>query len=331
MDLGLVVGVVVIGIVHGVLPDHGWPIAATYALGRPRRYLAGTVAGVILGVGHLVSSVALVAAYYWFSGFAAFAEGPWLRYVAGTALILLGIREYRHGGDHGHAHGDHGHGHHEHARGDRNDGVAHGDHAHGDQGNGHIHGDREDGPGESGHDRTDGGYRGHDGDGLHDHDGDGLHDHDGDGLHDHDGDGLHGHDSDGLHGHDGDAHSGRNRTAGGILSGLRSRLPGSGHRHLDESDAERGLVALGTTALVLGFAHEEPIQILAICVGTAFCLELMLVYSLAVIVAILLPTLGLIAGYEHHRETVEAYTPYLPLLTAVVLVGMGLAFILGVF
>ncbi|ELY27198.1 hypothetical protein C500_14375 [Natrialba magadii ATCC 43099] len=90
-------------------------------------------------------------------------------------------------------------------------------------------------------------------------------------------------------------------------------------------------MALGTTALLLGFAHEEPIQILAICAGTAYCLELMLVYSLVVIIAILIPTLLLIAGYERHRETVERYTPYLPLLTATVLVGMGLAFIGGLF
>lgn len=90
-------------------------------------------------------------------------------------------------------------------------------------------------------------------------------------------------------------------------------------------------MALGTTALLLGFAHEEPIQILAICAGTVYCLELMLVYSLVVIIAILVPTLLLIAGYERHRETVERYTPYLPLLTATVLVGMGVAFITGVF
>lgn len=89
-------------------------------------------------------------------------------------------------------------------------------------------------------------------------------------------------------------------------------------------------MALGSTALLLGFAHEEPIQILAICAGTPFCLELMVIYSLAVIVAILIPTLLLIAGYERHRETVEKYTPYLPVVTAVVLVGMGIGFLTGV-
>ncbi|WP_126661712.1 ABC transporter permease [Haloterrigena salifodinae] len=251
MDLGLVAGVVTIGFIHGVLPDHGWPIAATYGLNRSRTWLYGAVAGLVLGVGHLISSVALVVAYFWFSRFAAFAEGPWMRYIAGIILILLGIHEYRNGG-HGSGH-DHDESHHDHA---------------------HTH--------------------------THEHD--------------------HSHD----HNHSGTT------SQRGRLTRIRERLFG-GHRHLSDEDAERGLMALGTTALLLGFAHEEPIQILAICTGTAYCLELMLVYSLVVIIAILIPTLLLIAGYERHRETVDQYTPYLPLLTATVLVGMGLTFILGIF
>ncbi len=243
MDLGLIAGVVLIGFIHGVLPDHGWPIAATYGLNRSRIWLYGTLAALILGIGHLISSVALVLAYYWVSTFAAFAEGPWLRYVAGTMLILLGIHEYRAGG--------------------------------------HTH--------------------------------------------------VHNHHHDDTHHHDQAHHHERPPSNDGVLARLRARLPAIRHRHLHEEDAERGLLALGLTALLLGFAHEEPVQILAICVGTAYCLELMLVYSLAVIIAILLPTLLLIAGYERHRETVEAYTPYLPVITAIVLIGMGLAFIFGVF
>lgn len=275
MDLGLVVGVVAIGLIHGVLPDHGWPIAATYGLGRSRTLLYGAIAALVLGVGHLVSSVALVVAYFWFSRFAEFAEGPWMRYLAGTMLILLGIHEYRssgHGTGHNHAHeSDHDH-----------------SHAH-----------------ESDHDHTQ------------------THAHESDHAHNADHGSERAHRSE--HGHSGEA------SPRGPLTRIRNRLFGGGHRHLRESDADRGLLALGWTALLLGFAHEEPVQILAICAGTAFCLELMLVYSLAVIVAILVPTLLLIAGYERHRETVERYTPYLPLLTATVLVAMGLAFILGVF
>ncbi|ADB61621.1 hypothetical protein Htur_2748 [Haloterrigena turkmenica DSM 5511] len=251
MDIGLVAGVVTIGFIHGVLPDHGWPIAATYGLSRSRTWLYGTIAGLVLGVGHLISSVVLVLAYFWFSRFAAFAEGPWMRYIAGIILVLLGIHEYRNGG-HGSGH-DHDDSHHDHA---------------------HSH--------------------------THEHE----------------------------HSHE-HSHSGA-PSQRGILTRIRERLFSGGHRHLSDEDAERGLMALGTTALLLGFAHEEPIQILAVCTGTAYCLELMLIYSLVVIVAILVPTLLLIAGYERHRETVDRYTPYLPLLTATVLVSMGLAFIIGV-
>jgi len=289
MDLSVVAGVIVIGFIHGVLPDHGWPIAATYALGRKRRWLHGTVAGLVLGVGHLISSVVLVLAYFWFSQFAAFAEGPWMRYLAGTMLILLGVYEYRNGGhgefEHDHDH-DHGHDHDNHDHHDHDSGHGH-DHAH------------------------DGGHEHHD----HGHAHDDGHEH-----HAH-------HDTQTSHTH-ADAHA--DTATNGILTRIRSALPGGGgHQHLSEEHAERGLYALGVTALLLGFAHEEPIQILAICVGTAFCLELMLIYSIAVIIAILVPTLLLIAGYESHRETVEQYTPYLPTITAVVLVTMGLAFITG--
>ncbi|ELY36194.1 hypothetical protein [Natronorubrum tibetense] len=281
MEIGVVLGVIAIGFIHGVLPDHGWPIAATYALDKQRRWLYGFLAALILGVGHLVSSVVLVLAYFWFSSFADFADGPWLGVVAGTLLILLGIHEYRHGGhgldDHEHAHGGHDHSHdgHEHA---------HEEHAH----DGHSH-------------HTDGGSEAHSDHGY----------------------APSAHDSHGHHDHDDDR---------SLLERIRSALPGGGgHQHLTEKHAERGLLALGTTALVLGFAHEEPIQILAICsgAGTELCLELMLIYSLAVIVAIILPTLLLIAGYEHHRKRIERYTPYLPTITAVVLIGMGLAFIVG--
>lgn len=203
---GLVAGVVGLGVLHGVLPDHGWPIAAAYALEQSNRWLYGIAAGLILGIGHLFSSIALVGAFFWLDSFADLAGSGWLTTVAGVVLISLGIYEYV--GD-GHDHADHGHDH-----------------------------------------------------GLLDTEG-------------------------------------------------------------------RTLWNIGLVALVLGFAHEEPIQIIAICAGTPYCLELMLVYSLAVIGAILAPTLLLIAGYERHRGTVERYTPHLSTVTAAVLVLMGLAFILG--
>ena len=318
MDLGLVAGVIALGVVHGVLPDHGWPIAATYALSHPQKWLRGTVAALILGIGHLVSSVALVLAYFWFSRFADFAEGPWMKPLAGGLLIALGVYEYLSGG-HGHVHDHHGHGDgHEHSQhheqGDDHDhhehggGHDHSHHEHGDDHDHHGHGD--------GHDHSH--NRGH-GD-NHDH----SHHHERGADHEHAG----GVDQIGV-GADGESVTADDDNSPGIVARIRSRFPGGGHVHPTQEHAEQGLLTLGAIALLLGFAHEEPIQILAICAGTEFCLELMLIYSVAVIGAILAPTLLLIAGYERHQERIERWTPHLPTITAIVLVTVGLWFVVG--
>jgi len=38
----------------------------------------------------------------------------------------------------------------------------------------------------------------------------------------------------------------------------------------------------------------------------------------------------LIAGYQHHEETVRQYTPYLPAFSATILIIMGIGFITGI-
>jgi hypothetical protein len=54
-------------------------------------------------------------------------------------------------------------------------------------------------------------------------------------------------------------------------------------------------------------------------------------YAITVIFGIVGLTMLLIAGYQHHKATVEQYTPYLPAFSAAVLIIMGVGFILGVF
>jgi len=245
---GLAFAAVGLGMLHGVLPDHGWPIAAMYALEQTRRWSYAFAAGLILGVGHLFSSLVLVGVYFLVEARYDLIGADWIGIVAGAILILLGIRELAHayrGKGHGHGHGhSHGHG----------------------QENGDDNGDE--------------------------------------------------------HSHDEHRHKGDNTERQ--------------HEHADAhnavlDDRHDSLLSIGWIALVLGFAHEEPIQIIAICAGTEFCLELMVLYSLAVIFAILVPTLLLVAGYERYTETVERYTPYLPQLTGVVLIAVGLGFVLGLF
>ena len=257
--LGLLVGAVVLGAVHGVEPGHGWPVAASYALDRSNEWAYGFAASLIIGVGHLVSSIAMVGAFFYAKGYFDLARmnepitvfggvrigGP-ISLVAGILLIGLGIREYRHGHHHGSHEGEHGHG----------QGSA----------QGHSHAD------------------------PHDH---------------------------------------------GIGARLRRLIPfggGGSHSHDGiEEGTDRGLLGIAWFAFVLGFAHEEEFEIIALCTGSAYCLELMTAYAVTVVIGIVGVTMLLIAGYRNYEDRVERITPYLPVVSAVVLVGIGLGFILGVF
>jgi hypothetical protein len=276
---GLLLGAVALGAVHGIEPGHGWPVAASYALDQSNKWLYGFAASLILGVGHLVSSLAMVGAFFYAKGFFNLTQvnepitvfgdlqvgGP-VSLVAGVLLVLLGIREYRHGHSHGHG-GSHSHEH--------DDGHEHG----------HDH--------ESGHE--------------HDH-----------------GNG-HGHDHGNGHGHDHEE-----RGVGARLKGFIPFVGGHSHGSADEA-ADRGLFGIAWFAFLLGFAHEEEFEIIALCAGSNYCLELMSAYALTVILGIVGLTMLLIAGYHRYEERVERYTPYLPAFSAAVLVAMGLGFIAGVF
>ncbi|QKG94391.1 hypothetical protein HPS36_15885 (plasmid) [Halorubrum salinarum] len=271
----LFVGAIVLGTVHGILPDHGWPVAAMYSLNQERSYLHGFISGFILGFGHLVSSIFVVVAYFWALNYFDLTQIPYMSQVAGVILVILGIREYMRGG-HSHDHGEGGHDHGE------------GGHDHGEGGHDH---------GEGGHDHGEGG---------HDH-GEGGHDHDGHGESDND----------------------------GLFSKVKMFIPFLGddtHAHdqsLEERADERGLWGITAFAFILGFAHNEEIEMIAICTGSLHCLELMFVYAMAVLIMCVSMTLLLVAGFERFEDTVKEYRSYLPVITAFVLVVMGFLFIGG--
>lgn len=309
--LGLLLGAVALGAVHGVEPGHGWPVAASYALDQRNKWLSGFAASFLLGVGHLVSSIAMVGVFFYAKSYFSLTQvnepmtvvegvtigGP-VSLVAGVLLILLGLREY-YGGGHSHDHDDgHPHDHDDGHSHDHDDGHSHDSHAH-DGGDDHSeHGHDY---GEHGHDHADPGHE-------HDH----SHDHAG---HDH-------------------ANSEPSDDPG-LWDRVRGVLPfvgGHSHDHgeLDEA-AERGLFGIAWFAFLLGFAHEEEFEIIALCAGSEHCLELMSAYALTVIVGIVGLTMLLVAGYHRYEERVERYTPYLPAFSAAVLIIMGLGFVTGLF
>ncbi|MFB6122623.1 MAG: hypothetical protein ABEJ78_04125 [Haloferacaceae archaeon] len=137
-----------------------------------------------------------------------------------------------------------------------------------------------------------------------------------------------------AHGHShGDTHAHpRSPDDEGLVSRLK-RAFFDGHAHTQSSDAvaERGLFGIAWFAFLLGFAHEEEFEIIVLCAGSNYCLELMSAYAVTVILGIVGLTMLLIAGYQRYEETVERYTPYLPAFSAAVLIVMGLGFIVGVF
>ncbi|WP_121743597.1 hypothetical protein [Natronorubrum halophilum] len=269
--LGLLLGAVALGAVHGIEPGHGWPVAASYALDQTNKWVYGFAASLIIGVGHLISSIAMVGVFFYAKDYFNLTQvnepmtilggiqigGP-VSLVAGVLLIMLGIREY----SHGHSHGSHDDGHSDHHSHDhQHDLNEHSTHSH-EQGHSHDHND-------------------------------------------------------------------------GLITRLKGFVPfvgGHSHSHDDpEETADRGLLGIAWFAFVLGFAHEEEFEIIALCAGSNHCLELMSAYALTVIVGIVGLTMLLIAGYQHSEEKVEQYTPYLPAFSAAVLIIMGFAFIIGVF
>jgi hypothetical protein len=335
--VGLFAGAVVLGVIHGIEPGHGWPVAASYALDQTNKWLYGFAASFLLGLGHLISSIAMVVVFFFFKQYFELTQinepltvpvvgvevgGP-VGIGAGVLLVLLGVREYYHGHSHDHGDGGHGHGEESHAHADghghAHDDHAHSDHSHGGHNHDHDHetdqryvvGETPDyGPSHGSDDPS------HSHDDGHDHAHDDSHGH---GHDDHD----HGHSHD--HAHD-DADP-------GLLGKLKLAVPFvGGHTHgTPDEAAERGLWGIAGFAFVLGFAHEEEFEIIAMCAGSEYCLSLMTVYALTVIAGIVTLTLLLIAGYERYEERVERYTDYLPAFSAAVLILMGLGFILGLF
>jgi len=147
--LGLFVGAIALGAVHGIEPGHGWPIAASYALDQTNKWVYGFAASLIIGVGHLISSIAMVGVFFYAKDYFNLTQvnepmtilggiqigGP-VSLVAGSLLIALGIREYFHGHSHG-SQGDDGHSDH-HSQNHHHNLDEHSSHSY-EQGHSHDH------------------------------------------------------------------------------------------------------------------------------------------------------------------------------------------------
>lgn len=93
--LAVYLGAATIGLLHGVEPGHGWPVAAVYAVNRNRRYLSGLVTAGILSAAHLISSLAVVLVFLFLRPHLGFLSGSTLSAISGTLLLFFAIHMWR--------------------------------------------------------------------------------------------------------------------------------------------------------------------------------------------------------------------------------------------
>jgi nickel/cobalt transporter (NicO) family protein len=111
-------GVIMIGLLHGLEPGHGWPMAVLYSVRRKNPTASAALSSSIIGLGHLISSIVVVVAYVLLQRWLDF-QAPWLKFVAAGILLLLAVKLFLEKPDnmekqHGHIHEDFPEGTHEH-------------------------------------------------------------------------------------------------------------------------------------------------------------------------------------------------------------------------
>jgi nickel/cobalt exporter len=85
------IGVVAIGLLHGLEPGHGWPIALLYSARTAKPTFYAFVSSGILSFFHFVSSIAVVVVYVVASSLTNYTS-PILHYIAFAALIVLAVK-----------------------------------------------------------------------------------------------------------------------------------------------------------------------------------------------------------------------------------------------
>ena len=114
-----IIGVIIIGLLHGLEPGHGWPLALLYSAKTTRPTFYAFVSSSILAAAHFISSIAIVVIYVAVSAFYDFSS-PILTYIAAAVLVILAIRMFTEKvesgleGQHGHFHDNTGNLTHEH-------------------------------------------------------------------------------------------------------------------------------------------------------------------------------------------------------------------------
>ncbi|MGB9915468.1 MAG: nickel/cobalt transporter [Candidatus Bathyarchaeales archaeon] len=85
------IGVVAIGLLHGLEPGHGWPIALLYSARTTKPAFYALVSSSIISFFHFISSITVIIIYVAASALINFTS-PILKYIAFVALVLLAVK-----------------------------------------------------------------------------------------------------------------------------------------------------------------------------------------------------------------------------------------------
>ena len=90
MNLSIFLTVVLFGLLHGLEPGHGWPLAFLYSIKKKNKLFNALISSGILSVCHLISSFTVVIAYLLLSAFISIPL-EYLRYIAALLLFIMGV------------------------------------------------------------------------------------------------------------------------------------------------------------------------------------------------------------------------------------------------
>ena len=91
MDDSAYIAVALVGLLHGLEPGHGWPIATLYAAKSSHPLFRGFISSWVISMAHLISSLAVVVPFVLLKTYAGFTL-PYVNVIAGCALILLSFK-----------------------------------------------------------------------------------------------------------------------------------------------------------------------------------------------------------------------------------------------
>ena len=89
--IGAFIPVAVIGLIHGLEPGHGWPMAVVLAHRRSRPRAYALWAALVLGLGHLFSSFVVVGIFIAFDAVFDLSSAVF-RYAGGGLLLIVALR-----------------------------------------------------------------------------------------------------------------------------------------------------------------------------------------------------------------------------------------------